>query len=233
MDDRKLDNLIRMALEAESLERSGEVPRLKLVGAPSRRRSWLLPFAAALASAAAAVTVVTVVLPSVSPSVQPIPVAHGPAGTHQPAPKPREGFETQLTASQPVPAEEGSVVLAFFQGIDGRCTCMHIQDEDWDRNKLANKDRAELLDVAYRSTCGGPTPSLLVVAVAGQRDALPRTPEAAEALALKLADHVHSGKSELVNRAYQALPGLPAGSMVVAETVGHRSPVDFAKFSIK
>jgi hypothetical protein len=234
MDDRKLESLLRMAAEVDDLERSAT--QLRLVHTGARRRLWLLPVAAAMATAAACLAIVTLVLPSVNPPAKPNMIAGNNKPTHLSAPT-REDFQNPLTPSTMNVAstgqeEEASVVLAFFEGIDGKCTCLHIQDEEWDTKELAEKGRGELLDVAYRSKCGSATPSLLVVAIAGKKESLPRTAEAAEALASKLSDHTRVARAELSNRAYQAVPGLPAGSMVVTETVGNRSQImDFAKFS--
>ncbi len=236
MDDRRIESLLRMALEAEDLEQAAIQPQLHLVRSVRSRRTWLLPLAAAMASAAAVLAIMTLVLPAMNPAPKAPEVVNKP--THQ-SPieipsdfnRPLKSHSTEVASAHD---DEASVVLAFFEGMDGRCTCMHIQDEEWNSEQLAGKNRGELLDVAYRSKCGSPSPSLLVVAIAGRRDALPRTPEAAEALASCLTDHTRATKSELVNRAYQAVPGLPAGSMVVAETVGSRSTMmDYAKFSTR
>lgn len=233
MDDRRFETLVRMAVEAEALEQSAAP--MRLVGVSTRRRSWLVPLATAMAAAAAAVTLVTVVLPSMNPPA-PIRMTEDTSPNHADAPteltsNALTGFEKPLevrTVSDG-PDDEASVVLAFFEGIDGRCQCLHIQDEEWDSDELAQKRRGELLEVAYRSKCGSATPNLLVVAIAGKRDALPRSPEQAEALAAQLSRH---GRS--VEHAYQAVSGLPAGSMVVTESVGTRNAImDFAKFSLR
>ncbi|MBX3376721.1 MAG: hypothetical protein KF678_06930 [Phycisphaeraceae bacterium] len=233
MDDRRLEALVRMAVEAEALER--EAAPLRLVGAPVRRRPWLIPLATAMAAAAAAVTLVTLVLPSMNPA-PPVRLTDGSSPTHVETPRELTG-DTMPGFDKPLAArtvsnrddDEASVVLAFFEGLDGRCTCMHIQDEEWDIAELAEKHRGELLDVAYRSKCGTATPNLLVVAIAGKRDALPRSPEQAEALAAELA---RFGRTP--EQAYQAVSNLPAGSMVVTERVGTRNAImDLAKFSLR
>lgn len=229
MDDRRLESLLKMAMEADSLERDAE-QRLRLVRSMPRRRTWLLPLASAMVAAAAAVAFVTIILPGMSPTVPPR-LADGHSPTHADALPVMPGFDQPLEVrSASVPADdEASVVLAFFEGLDGRCSCLHIQDEEWDIAELAQKHRGELLDVAYRSQCGSATPNLLVVAIAGKRDSLPRSPEQAEALATELARYRRTP-----DQAYQAVSGLPAGSMVVTESVGTRNAImDFAKYSLR
>jgi hypothetical protein len=230
MDDKRLEYLLKLATEAEDLERSAAEPVLRLVEAAPRQRRWLLPVAGAMAAAAAAVVVITVVLPAMNQATRP----KGPiAGTGSGAPTgpmivPGD-FSNPLGSPK---TDESSVVLAFFEGFDGRCSCLHIQDEEWNGEQLATKDRSELLDVAMSSRCSTPSPKILVVAISGQRDALPRSPEQAEALAAHLSDY--TSRSDLTDRAYQAVSGLPAGTKVVAESYGNRSSIlDHAKWSIR
>lgn len=228
MDDRKLEQLLKMAMEAESLE----APQLRLSG--SSRRPWMMPFAAGMAAAAAVVAVVTLVLPAVRRSNSSLPIASGGGPTKREATGISErpvaaastgSFDTPMPPvvqlTNDTNPRESSVVLAFFQGLDGKCTCMHIQNEDWDGTQLANKDRSELLDVAFRSTCLGPTPKVFVVGIAGREDALPKTMEDAEALMNRLKDAPQASRADLASYAYEAMPQLPAGSTIVAETFGH------------
>jgi hypothetical protein len=228
MDDKRLEYLLRLATEADELDRAEFAPPLRLVSAGPRQRPWLLPIAGMMATAAAAVALITVVVPAVNPPVSPQPrFANGPTGapTHVTA---NGEFDKPLTAGN----DESSVVLAFFEGFDGRCSCLHIQDEDWSGDQLANKDRGELLDVALGSRCAAPAPKILVVAISGQRDSLPRSPEQAEALAAQLSDH--TSRTDLTNRAYQAVSDLPAGTKVVAESYGNRNTIlDHAKWSLR
>ena len=236
MDDRKLEHLLKLALEAEEFERFATQPVLGVVG--TRRRSWLLPVAGLTAAAAAVLAIVTVVVPAISPA-SPQKLTQGPSGG---APTRLEStvngeFDKPIIAkaSETEGSAQGSVVLAFFEGFDGKCTCLHMQTEDWDSNQLAEKGRAELLDVAYRSRCSGPAPKMLVVGISGKLDELPKTVEQAEALAAQLRGHPTMGsRTDLVNYAYESVRGLPAGSTIVAEAVGtHNGILEQAKFSMR
>jgi hypothetical protein len=257
-NDRQLENLIKLAVEAEELERSADLPALRLVGvARPAQRKWLLPLAGLMAAAAAGVAVTTVVLPMIRPTSQPMPVAVEPRGTsHLVAPvessrdKTRHAlaslgnspvkssdFENPLNPNgQPVTGpEESSVVLAFFQGIDGSCSCMHIQKEEWDAAQLTGKGRDALLNLAFQSSCTQPSSKVLVVGISAPTNSLPTTQEAAQALADRLSDAFNGARVDLVSRAYEAMPQLPAGSTVVAESFGHgRSfPVEPAKWPMR
>jgi hypothetical protein len=233
-NDRKLEYLLKLAVEAEELESSADMPALRYVAGSTRpQRKWLMPLAGLMAAAAAGVAVTTVVLPMIKPAapVTP-PIAKGPESpspTHAKVPidvaKASRPFDKPiLPDSVPVTSdgtEESSVVLAFFQGVDGQCSCMHIQKEDWDAAQLSGKDRGQLLDLAFHSTCTQPSSKVLIVGISAPANSLPTSQEAAEALAAKLSDTFNGARVDLVSRAYEAMPQLPAGSTVVAESFGH------------
>lgn len=229
MDDKRLEYLLKLATEAEDFERSASEPAMRLVEAAPRQRRWLLPVAGMMAAAAAAVAVITVVLPGMNTGSPLVPKGTSGSGAIATAGATGDFDKPLIPAPRP---DESSVVLAFFEGFDGRCSCLHIQDEEWNGEQLANKDRAELLDVAMSFQCATPSPKILIVAISGQRDSLPRSPEQVEALAAQLSDH--SSRADLTNRAYQAVSGLPAGTKVVAESYGNRNSIlDHAKWTIR
>lgn len=250
-EDRNLQTLLRLALEAEALEESAAVPHLRLTAGSTRRRNWLLPVAGLMSAAAAVVAVITVVMPATHPATfsPPGPIVNKP-NTRAAEPEtirldsvpmitandPHKGFENPIapesvqTGSEP----ESSVVLAFFQGLDGHCTCMHIQKEDWDQAQLAGKDGAQLLDVAFHSSCSQPSPKVLIVGIAGKADSLPG-PEAAEALAASLSKVPANSAADLQRRAYEVMTELPAGTTVVTESFGHGRafPIEPAKWTTR
>lgn len=257
-EDRNLQSLLRLALEAEALEESAAIPQLRLVAGSTRpQRKWLLPLAGFMSAAAAVVAVVTLVIPASKPALVP-PNASGPTANLDSIPN-RKVAPVESTADNPmtfthaiphsefvnpivrdgfptgadVGAAESSVVLAIFQGIDGRCSCMHIQKEDWDQMELAGKNGSQLLDVAFNSSCSQPSPKVLIVGISGRRDSLPG-PEAAEAFATSLAKMPTNSSADLQRSAYEVgAHKLPAGMMVVTESFGSsRSfPVEPAKLT--
>lgn len=255
-EDRNLHSLLRLALEAEALEESAVVSRLRLTAGSARpQRKWLLPLAGVMSAAAAVVAVVTVVMPGFKPTaVGPAigATAHGgrrntpvlPESTTDKVPiiatgdpDPHKGFENPLQPDGLLtngPAPESSVVLAFFQGLDGRCSCLHIQKEDWNQAQLAGKDGSQLLDVAFHSSCSQPSPKVLIVGIAGRPDSLPG-PEAAEALAVSLSKTPMNSTADLQRRAYEVMTELPAGTTVVTESFGHNRsfPIEPAKWTTR
>ncbi len=223
MDDRRLEHLLKLAMEADELESSASRPALRLVG--GSRRKWMLPFAGGMAAAAAMIAVATMVLPALKPAPAPFKTIADLDPTKRKVEPVSTGDFSKPMPSEPIQIAnsegESSVVLAFFQGLDGKCTCMHIQDENWDGDQLQSKDRRELLDVAFQSTCLGPSPKILVVGIAGKPGSLPRTAEEAEALIAHLNNAPPGSRTDLSSYAYEAMPQLPAGSTIVAESYCH------------
>ncbi len=253
-EDRNLQTLLRLALEAEALEESAAVPHLRLTAGSTRHRKWLLPVAGIMSAAAAVVAVITVVMPSHKPATFNPPIAISNPPTHELVPTPlpdstnrianadRKAVDPHNPFANPIVPEsvqtgseqESSVVLAFFQGLDGHCTCMHIQKEDWDQAQLAGKDGAQLLDVAFHSSCSQPSQKVLIVGIAGRADSLPG-PEAAEALAASLSKVPANSSADLQRRAYEVMTELPAGTTVVTESFGHNRafPIEPAKWTTR
>jgi hypothetical protein len=62
---------------------------------------------------------------------------------------------------------------------------------------------------------------VLVVGIAAPTNSLPTTQEAAQALADRLSDAFNGTRVDLESRAYEAMPQLPAGSTIRAESFGH------------
>jgi len=120
---------------------------------------------------------------------------------------------------------EKCVVMTMYREADGRCTCLQMEQAEWDGGKkLAEVERSELYNVAFRSPCSTSAPQALIVAVAGKAENLPRDRQQAEILAQQVSTAAaavgrHADVSAL---AYAAMPSLARGSTVVAENVSMR-----------
>ncbi len=233
MNDTRLDNLIRLAREAEAFERDafdaareGTTGGLKLTHAGPEEREALLramqPEAVRSARQGGGVswkfrTAVGVaaclaigwflypgarVVNSPSPSAPtPAPVSTLASGSATRVPMPFRpslasmrpwGSETRLVstaADLPIGAEEACVVVAIFKDSRGGCPCIHIQPHTLaDGRSLDDLSPDELLDVRLKGSCSATGDSLLLVAVQGPGDQLPRTAAEAEALAECVGD---------------------------------------------
>jgi hypothetical protein len=218
LNDRDIQNLLRMAGEINRLE-AGEFERetapLYRIQ-PSRRDPFRLVRVGGLSALAAGVVLAGVVslkfaLPSPAPSVNP-----GPGMTQQTAPPSHEAGSQLASAT----AEQGCVVLTVFRDDQGACKCVQMQTHELSDGNLEDLPRAELLRLALKAPCSTTAQRVLVLAVSGRADMLPRTHEDAEAIARGLGD-AHGDPSTL---AYAAMPTLPPDSVVVAETVTWNKP---------
>ncbi len=216
MDDRELLELTRMAMEVEDLESGGvSGPRLRLVGAPEspaeRFRRGLM-FAGGLIAAAACLAMAVAVLAPRVPSGPPAvgPMARGEGDRSKPL----------MVAENPkAAAPEQCVLLAVFQGEDG-CRCTEFKRQEWAGGKrLADVGRKELLDAVFETPCTNGAERVVVVAVAGPADSLPKTTEAAEAIASRLASAPPTWHEDITSYAAAAMPDLPKGATVVAKSL--------------
>lgn len=222
MNDTQLQRLLRMAGEAEELDRPASYAFSARRAARARwqaRIAWL-----GLTGAAAAAVALAVIFSGPTPGPQtPTPIA-GPAIEESPgialAAAPVEPHPVRLVKG-PVPTrDEQSVVLAIFRGAQGECSCVQLTDFDAGAGRrLADVAYGELLEFALRNPCTDAASQLLVIGVAGRRGTLPSTPEDADLLASRLANVAVSEHRDVSLVAYAALPQLPPGSTVVAEAV--------------
>jgi hypothetical protein len=222
MTDREIERLMRMAFEAEDLERSAlaEPAPLRLVGGGARR--WLAGRGMATAAAASLALAFFVMHKSVAP------VPKGPLASAGNPSHPRESQgATAGTMAVSGTTDDQCVVMAVFRGADGQCSCLDLKEHEWaNGRRLSQIDKRELLDVAMQAPCATNAHQVLVVAVEGKGTALPRSREQAEAIAARLADVPATNRhSDVSSYAYAAIPDLPPDATVVAEKLAVRPQV--------
>jgi hypothetical protein len=212
MNDRDIQQLIRMAGEIERLEGGllEEGPVFRINRAPSD--PWKLVRVSSLSGIAAAVLLAGVVamkMTATPPPSAPQPLAVIPA-------KPSE-----TTTVQPVAASDanGCVVLTMFKDGDN-CNCVQMQTKEL-AGRLEELPRAELIRMALQSPCTTQAQKVVVLAVSGRKDALPKTREDAEALAARMSE---SGHADLTSHAYASMPSLGSDATVITETVAWKRP---------
>jgi len=228
MDDRELERLVRMAVEAEELEHSADGP-LAFGRAPTGRR-WVGVVVSATAAAAGLLLAFTMLVRFASPAPEFTgPVADGskarpimPHVVPEVVPESAHASAADATPAPKAPAE-GCVVMAFYQGSDGECSCLSIRSHEWEGGRrLADVARAELMDVAFEQQCSSDAQQVFVIAVAGNPATLPTTRDEAEAIGRRLAGAPRGRGSDISSYAYSALPKLGADSTVIAERLAIR-----------
>ncbi len=247
MDDRRLQRLVKMAVEAERLEHpaaggvAGEVltategsEHLSL--ARRDRAWWRAAWIGGGLAAAACLTIafVMVRLPGPAPTriakgggagpeVQPIPRERGGSEPGEVVPLPRRdatesgGGMVEL-ASRRSESDE-AVLFAVYRGANGSCECVQMNDPDWGSEKrLADVSRHELLRAGLQDSCMTMAPEVVVIGVEGKRGTLPSSRQHAETIARRLGEQSLRGR-DVSSLAYAAMPDLPTGTVVVAEKV--------------
>lgn len=192
MRDERLLELVSHAVQAEALERSaheiGEapeaIPMIRVRVEQPREAAWFKPLAAGLAAAAA--IAVGVFWPSGSP--QPMtPVGPGPvAATTDAAPAVEHAPEVRIARSEHG-AGSAAVLLAVFRQADSRCDCVVWEPDAFGGQTIDELDASELIEAAWRHRCAETGDLMLVMALDGPRELLPRTAEEAIALAACLS----------------------------------------------
>jgi hypothetical protein len=210
MNDRQIEQLIRMAGEIENLEEGLDHP-LMLRLHHAQRDPWKLVLVASLSGIAAAVLLAGVVAMKMAQPPTPGPVMPGPMVLN-PSPEHR--------TVQPVKATDarGCVVLTMFKDGD-KCNCVQMQTREL-AGKLEEMPRAELINMALEAPCSTTAQKVVVLAVSGRKDALPKTREDAEAIAARIGD----GHGDITAHAYAAMPSLGSDASVVTETVAWKRP---------
>jgi hypothetical protein len=234
MDDRELQRLIRMAIEADDLAAPSDVAgRIRPAAArppASPVIRWGRWLAAGLTAAAACLAVLlwwpTTGTPPAPPAGPNIATAILPAVP-----------TTELHAPKPAPAQlvikdvryvttpgEQCIVLSIFLGSGGSCRCMQWRSHQWEPGRtLADICPSELLDVAFKSS-GACTPNpehVLILALAGPPGTLPRTRSEAEAVVACVSRaNLGDGGSDQDPSVYAsaAISCLPTGVRALAES---------------
>lgn len=226
MNNRELENLIRMAMEVEDLE--GSRPALSFDGAPvtvvrtGARRVWLIGGGLA---AAAALTLAAVAVWPTKPSEPSARLADstGVVGTHEVVPPARsvvvDSPPPVHVAQVPPDAGEKTVLLAIFRDADDRCSCVQLRDGEWSGRKLADIGRSELLRTAMARACNESPEHVLVIAIAGPAEYLPSSDQAEVLAACVFETPSTCGDDDSSCYTSAAMACLPAGMTVKAETL--------------
>jgi hypothetical protein len=234
VNDKNIQELVKMAMDIEALERAGEgggaldstepIARIEY-GRVARGRTpagnWgrLLMVGVGFGTAAAAcLTVALIALKPKAPGM-------GQGRELAARPDTPAVVESAPTVREVKADTEKCVVMTMYREADGRCTCVQMEPTEWDGGKkLADVERAELYNVAFRSPCSTSAPQALIVAVAGKPETLPRDRQQAEILAQQVSTAAASvgPHADVSALAYAAMPGLAPGSTVIAERVAMR-----------
>jgi hypothetical protein len=215
MDDKRIQDLVKMAMEIEALERAGDRPAIGFRAGAIRR----LMVNAGMGLAAAACLVVALF------------VMHG--RQQQPIPKLATGPKAPAAVDRPATSspvvgtadEKGCVVMAMYRDTDGRCTCVQMEQPEWcGQRRLTDVSRSELRQAALREPCTNDAQQVVILAVEGRTDSLPRNHDEAEVIAQQLSTAAASiGRhTDVTAFAYAAMPRLTSDSTVVAETLSMR-----------
>ncbi len=208
MNDRQLENLIRMALEAEALEASAQPARRPRP--PAWRRA-----AGGLAAAACLAGALTIAFQAHWNKTTPAPIPNSTQGGIASGTRP-----VTITQIEAPDAETDSIVLAVFRdnGEEDPCVQMELGSFCGARN-LADIDRTELLLTAFENACT-PTPGQVVVlALSGPRGTLPRNQEEAAALASCIIDAPDACAADGACVAQRVRRYLPPDVSIVAESL--------------
>lgn len=220
MDDRELEQLLRMAREAEELADSAIPASITLVR-PLWRRPRVWAGLSTLAAAAAVTVVWTLVPRTVAPPSVPTtyPIAAAPESPATATPDEPESQPIRLVKGMDPGGPEQSVVFAIFRDPAGGCSCVQLENADWGSRRLADVGRDELLAAALDNPCTTLARQVLVVGVSGKPGTVPTTHDDAERLATRLSSVPLNEHQDVSLAAYAAMPDLPIGSTVVAEAV--------------
>jgi hypothetical protein len=226
MNDRELQNLVRMAAEIETLEREALVgPDLRLVGVGADESRfqigrWLAGAGVAAAAAGLALGAFVALQGGAQPGTTG-PIAHAPAvpapATGEfsrplvaaPVAPARTGFEQPLVRTAAADASKKVVVFSLFKDGDGKCAC--YQWHETEGKPLEEMARGELVDIALRAPCTGEAQRVVVIAVGSKN--LQGDPAALANQVAELPLHRDPAMAAL------AYPALFPNSTVITETV--------------
>jgi hypothetical protein len=244
MNDRRINNLVRMAMEVEELEGHASTPGLRLVGEPiaARPREWLATRAGmtSVGLAAAAGLALVFALPAMLHMSEPTKtmVATNTDGNSNAAPQEDIVIVKSLKQAQPVEnperpsipgmamatervdpgSVERSLVMAIYRGARGQMQCVKIKPHEWSENKcLTEVTPQELRCVPVGQACTASADHALMVALSGPQKSLPRN----ESDAVHLATCILGVPCENDSKCYSlsAAHCVPEGVSVRIETV--------------
>jgi hypothetical protein len=242
MNDQRISELVRMAMEVDGLEAEANGPQLRLVGAGGeddlspvrRRRAWWMGTSAAAAAALA----LWFVVPAFQRGSAPItPIADGTGSsvsgvekpvivrnqrlTPDPVASPAIEYPPMVLNTAQERADPGSVerciVVAIYRDDRGAMHCVKVKPHEWSENKCLNEiSQQELRCVSVGQPCSASADHAMLVALSGPQRSLPKT----EADAVRLAGCILGSPSENDSRGYAnaAADCVPAGVSVKIET---------------
>jgi len=246
--DRQIEALLRAAGEAAAFEAPSTADAhrtrpLRLVGDPRRlaqapvriavrRRTWL-----AAAGSMAAALGITALWYGARPAPVAPPIAAGPMALESnPSDAPlvadadlasrvvSDAARQTGTLARATPGDEPCVVLVIYRTDDGSCVCWTIGEHDLGAGRsLAAVNPKELLPLALANACTPTMDEMIVVAMQGPAESLPRSDERASALA-ECVVGADPGRAESPASAViaAALACLPEGVNVLADRIATR-----------
>lgn len=244
MNDRRINNLVRMAMEVEEIESQATSPSLRLVGEPvmagARGRSWFVSGAglAGMGLAAAAGLALVFAIPAMLHPATPgkTVIATDTGGStpqnneivrHMPTVDPFVNVDTHEPATPAVALAsdrvdpgmvERSLVMAIYRGARGQMQCVKMKPHEWSENKcLTDVTSQELKCVSVGQACSASADHALVVALSGPQKSLPRNDADAVSLATCILGSPCENDSKCLS--LSAAECVPAGVSVKIETV--------------
>ncbi len=224
MNDRRLTQLLRMAAEAERMESTTLRFEAPVRASGPAWTGWLEISAAAAAVVVGATVWMTDLTggSSAGPSLaQSNPTTIEPVGV-VPSPLPVAHTDQNVVAQGDPCDSESTVLLAIFRKADGATSTLRFAMKDWDAHRGIN-DLAEgeligfAFDHADEITPDTMPDSVVLLAVSGPSDLVPRSDEDAAHLAACLEQAPTTCGEEMPCYANAALQCLPPGVSVHAE----------------
>jgi hypothetical protein len=235
MNDRRVSDLVRMAVEVDELERGAGVgsPRLRLVGAdaepahPLPTRGWWVGMTLAAAAVLAMAAMLPFMLRPTEQPTGPIAMDHSGAGEMRPIPTylVSEGPTRPGLSESPVDAGsvEKCVVVAIYRDRTGGVNCVTPPTPQvWQGNKcLSEVSAQELKTVTLDRPCAKEADHALVVAMAGPQRSLPKTESDAVGIATCILGGPNGDGGEGLGRiATAAASCVPPEVAVKIEAIG-------------
>ena len=241
MNDRRINNLVRMAMEVEQLETDATTPGLRLVGEPAvvRRRAWFASGAgmAGIGLAAAAGLALVFAIPGMLHTSEPVKTVVATNGGGNSAETPKANNIIVRSIKQAAPVEnvnlamtnpltdrvdpgtvERSMVMAIYRGSRGQMQCVKMKQHEWSENKcLTEVTPQELKCVSVGQACTASADHALMVALSGPQKSLPRTESEAMHLATCILGSPCENDSKCLS--LTAAQCVPDGVSVKIETV--------------
>jgi len=228
MDDKALQRLVRMAVEAEQFE-AGE--KLRLAGTPretrpiitsGRRWRGLGALAACVGLLAGVIT-----LPRMITAISGTGGPKGPIADGGVAPRPRaivgvfdEQAQKALDIFRSINGHSNGkqMLLALFRDGQDGCECVVWKEAEFGDRNLDEVSRSELLAAAMKGRCSADSSLVLVLALDGPQELLPESTEAAASLAACVSNEIECRQNAACYTT-QAIQCLPEQVSVVAETL--------------